>query len=91
VKTITTGGTFSAVFSNPVQVNSVTVIPAGATAQGVVNKAGEYSPQMTLTSVIVNGKPHSVTTVSITFNEQISFPAGSEVSFDLVWPLKLSQ
>jgi len=91
VKTITTGGTFSAVFSNPVQVNSVTVIPAGATAQGVVNKAGEYSPQMTLTSVIVNGKPHSVTTVSITFNEQISFPAGSEISFDLVWPLKLSQ
>jgi hypothetical protein len=90
VKTIVTGGTFSAIFSNPVQVNSVTVIPAGAIARGIVTKRGEYSPEMTLTSVIVNGKSHSVRTVSITFNEQISYPADSEVSFDLVWPLELT-
>ena len=76
--------------SNPVQVNSVTVIPAGAIVRGTVTKRGEYSPEMTLTSVIVNGKSHSVRTVSITFNEQISYPADSEVSFELVWPLELT-
>jgi hypothetical protein len=91
VKTITAGGTFSAIFSDPVQVDSVTVIPAGATAEGIVSKSGEYSPQMKLTSVIVNGKPHSVTTESISFNEQISFPAGSEVSFHLVWPMEVTR
>ena len=88
VKTVT--GTFSAIFSRPVQVDGVTVIPAGATAQGVVTRTGEYSPQMTLTALIVNGKPHSVTTVAITFNEQISFPAGSEFTFHLVRPLKVA-
>jgi hypothetical protein len=91
VKTITTGGTFSAIFSDPVQLNSVTVIPAGANAEGIVSKRGEYSPEMTLTSVIVNGKPHSVKTASITFNEQISFPAGSDISFHLIWPMEVTR
>jgi len=90
MKTIATGGTFSATLSDPVLVSGVTVIPAGANAEGTVSKSGEYSPKMTLNSVIVNGKPHSVTTASITFNEQISFPAGSEVSFHLVRQMEVT-
>jgi hypothetical protein len=91
MRTITTGGTFSAIFSEPVQVNGVTIIPAGADAEGTVSKSGEYSPEMTLTSVIVNGTPHSVKTASITFNEQISFPAGSDISFHLIWPMEVTR
>ncbi len=91
VKSIDSGGTFSAIVSDPVQVNGVTAIPAGATAQGIVTKHKDYSPEMTLTSVAVNGKSHPLRTVSISFNDQISYPLGSELSFDLVLPLELTQ
>jgi hypothetical protein len=78
-------------FERPRSGHGVTVIPAGANAEGTVSKSGEYSPEMTLTLVIVNGKSHSVTTASITFNEQISFPAGSEVSFHLVRQMEVTR
>ncbi len=91
VKLMTTGGIFSTMFSDPVQINGLAVIPAGATAQGIVTKKGDYSPEMTLTSVTVKKKSHLVTTVSISFKEKISYPAASEVSFDLVSPLELTQ
>jgi hypothetical protein len=89
VELLKTGGAFSAVFSDSVQVKGVIAIPAGANAQGLVTRTGKYSPQMTLTSVTVNGTPYKVTTTSIIFNEQVAYPAGSEATFDLVWPLDL--
>ena len=67
------------------------MIPAGANAEGTVSKGGEYSPEMALTSVIVDGRSHSVTTGPITFNEKISFPAGSEVSFHLLRQMEMAR
>lgn len=86
---LASGGIFTAVVSDPVQVNGITVIPVGASARGVVTKMGKYSPEMALTSITVNGKARPISTVTVSFNEQISFPAGSEASFHLRRPLTL--
>lgn len=86
---LATGGVFNAVLSDPVRVNGITVIPIGASVRGVVTKLGKYSPEMALTSITVNGKACSISTVTVSFNEQISFPAGSEASFHLRRPLNL--
>lgn len=86
---LASGGVFTAVVSDPVQVNGMTVIPVGAKAGGVVTKLGKYSPEMALTSITVNGKARPVSTVTVSFNAQISFPAGSEASFHLRRPLTL--
>jgi len=86
---LATGGAFSAVVSVPVQVDGVAVIPAGTAVRGIVTKQGKYSPEMALTSIRVNGRSRPVSTVTVSFNEQISFPAGSEASFHLLRPLNL--
>jgi hypothetical protein len=91
VKLIDSGGIFAAILSDPVQVSGVTAVPAGAIVQGIVTRHTNYSPEMTLTSVAVNGKSYPLRTVSISFNEQISYPLGSELSFELVSPLHLTQ
>lgn len=88
-KLLATGGAFSAVVSDPVQVSGVTVIPVGTMARGIVTKPGKYSPEMALTEITLDGRSHRVSTVTVSFNEQISFPAGSETSFHLLLPLKL--
>jgi hypothetical protein len=71
-KLLATGGAFTAVVSGPVQVNGMTVIPQGAAARGIVTQQGKYSPEMALTSITVNGKSRPVSTVTVSFNEQIS-------------------
>ena len=91
VKLISTGGAFSATVSDPVVVNGVTVIPVGAVVQGIVTKEGNYSPQLALNSVTVNGTPRRIHTTSSTFNEQIEYPAGTELSFKLVRQLNLQK
>ena len=91
IKTVSSGGGFSATMVQPVVINGITLIPVGALIQGIVTKKGNYSPDATLTSVTVNGTPHKISTESMTFNEQIVFPAGSEMKFELVFPLKLNQ
>jgi hypothetical protein len=91
VKLISTGGAFSATVSDPVVVNGATVIPAGAAVRGIVSKEGNYSPQLALNSVTVTGTPHRVHTTSSTFNEQIEYPAGTELSFKLVRQLTLQK
>jgi len=90
-KLISTGGAFYATVGDPVEVNGITVIPAGAAVQGIVTKDGIYSPQLALNSVTVNGTPRRIQTSSITFGEQIEFPAGTELSFKLVRPLDLQR
>jgi hypothetical protein len=80
---LATGGGFTAVLSEPVRVNGAIVIPLGARVRGVVTKEGKYSPEMALTSVLVDGKSRPVSTVSVSFNEQVSFPPGSEATFHL--------
>lgn len=82
---IASGGRFSATFSEAVQVNGVTVIPAGSTASGVVTKEAAYSPEIKLEAIRVNGQEIRLKTFPITFNQRISFPANSEMTFHLMF------
>jgi hypothetical protein len=91
LKTAKAGGSFSATVAEPVVVDGVTVISAGSPVQGIVSKKGEYGPEVTLTSLTVNNKSHKISTGSWGFNQEIVFPAGSQMKFELVFPLKLDQ
>jgi hypothetical protein len=91
LKTTKAGGKFSATVAQPVVVDGVTVIPAGSPVQGIVTKKGDYSPDVTLTSVTVNGRPQKISTGYVTFNEDVVFPARSEMKFEFVFPLKLTK
>lgn len=91
LQTIQTGGTFTATLAEPVTVNGTDVIPEGAAAQGTVSKADGYSPQMTLVSVTLGGTPRKIHAGSTAFNERIVFPAGSEHSFVLLFPLVIKR
>lgn len=82
---LSTGGRFSATFSEAVQVNGETVIPAGSTASGVVTKQAAYSPEIKLEAISVNGQEIRLKTFPITFNQRISFPANSEMTFHLMF------
>jgi len=90
LKTIKSGGNFSATVAEPVVVDGVTVIPAGSSAQGIVAKEGDYGPDVTLTSLTVNGKSYKISTGYVTFNQEVVFPARSEMKFEFVLPLKLN-
>jgi hypothetical protein len=85
------GGAFSATLAESVEVNGVTIIPAGAMVQGIVTKEGDYSPQLALNSVTVNGTVRRIETTAITFNQRIEYPAGTELSFKLIRPLNLQK
>jgi hypothetical protein len=91
LKTAKAGGSFSATLAEPVVVDGVTVVSAGSPVQGIVSKKGEYSPEVTLTALTVNNKSHRISTGSVTINQEIVFPAGSQMKFELVFPLKLDK
>ena len=91
LKTIKAGGNFSATVAKAVVVNGAAVIPEGSIVQGVVAKKGDYSPDATLTSLTMNGASHKISTSYVTFNEEVVFPAGSQMKFELLFPLKLNQ
>jgi hypothetical protein len=89
LKLVDGGGGFSATLSRPVQANGVTVLPAGATVEGLVRKEEKYSPEMTLKSINLNGKSWRIQASTIVFNQQISYPAGTELTFELQFPLNV--
>jgi len=87
---ISSGGRFSATFSESVQVNGEIVIPAGSNASGVVTKEAAYSPEIKLETINVNGQELRLKTFPITFNQRISFPANSEMNFHLMFSLTMT-
>jgi len=89
LKTVKAGGKFSASVAQPVMLDGVIVIPAGSPVQGIVTKEGDYSPDATLISVTMNGTSHKISTGHVTFNEEVVFPAGSLMEFELQFPLEL--
>jgi hypothetical protein len=89
LKLVESGGGFSATLSRPVQANGVTVLPAGATIEGLVRKKEQYSPEMTLKSININGKSWHIQTSTIAFNQQISYLQGTELTFELQFPLDI--
>jgi hypothetical protein len=88
-KTAERGGGFTVTFSEPVLINGVIVIPAGASGAGLVSEEAQHSTQMELNSVFVNGRSYRVTTSAIILNPKTSFPPGKKVTFDLTFSLSV--
>ena len=56
-----------------------------------MTKEGDYSPQLALKSVTVNGTVRRIETTTITFNRRIEYPTGMELSFKLIRSLNLQK
>jgi hypothetical protein len=87
---LASGGRFTAIVSDPVQINGVTAIPSGSAAAGIVTKDASYSPRITLDSVDIGGQSYHLKTFPITFNQRISYPAGAEVNFELMFAVNIN-
>ena len=89
IKTAQEGGGFTATFARPVQVNGITVIPAGSSAAGLIHKDPQDSIE--LNSVFVNGRLYRVTTSPVTINRKGSVPSGTTFTFDLTLSLNIAK
>lgn len=90
-KTAANGSGFTASIKDPVQVDGLIVIPANASAGGLVNKESQNAGELELNSVFVNGRMYRVTTEPVSFNQKTNLRAGSTVTFHLVLSLNLSR
>ena len=88
-KNAESGGGFTVTFSEPVRVDGMVVIPAGASGAGLVNKNSQNGAEMELNSVFVNGRSYRVTTLPITFNQKGTLRAGTKFTFDLLLSLNV--
>ena len=88
-KTAESGGGFTVTFSEPVRVDGMIVIPAGATGAGLVSRNPQNGAEMELNSVFVNGRSYRVTTSPITFNQKGTLRAGTKFTFDLMLSLSV--
>lgn len=89
IKTAEEGGGFTATFTRPVQINGLTVIPAGSSAAGLVHKAPGYSIE--LNSVFVNGRSYRVTTSPVAINHKGSIPPGATFTFNLTLSVSIAK
>jgi hypothetical protein len=86
---MTEGRDFTVTFSEPVQVNGVLVIPAGATGAGLVSGDAQHGRQIELNSIFVNGRSYRVTTSPVMLNPKTPFHAGKRLTFGLMFALSL--
>ena len=89
LKTAENGGGFTATFTQPVQLDGMTLIPAGASAAGLINKEPQYS--LELNSVFVNGRSYRVTTTPIAINQKKPLPPGATFTFYLTLSLSIAK
>jgi hypothetical protein len=91
IKTAEKGGGFTATLTRPVQVDGITVIPAGSSAAGLVNKEQQQC-SIELNSVFVGGRLYRVTTSPIAINQKkISVPPGSTFTFNLTLSVSIAK
>jgi hypothetical protein len=89
VKAAVNGTSFTATLKDPVAVDGQTIIPAGASAGGVISKESQSSTQLELNSVFVNGRLYRITTEPVAIRQKTPLHAGSEVTFHLTLSLHL--
>jgi hypothetical protein len=89
IKMAEDGGNFTATLTRPVEVNGVTVIPAGSAAAGLVHKEPQHSIE--LNSVFVNGRLYRVTTSPVAINHKGSISPGTTFTFNLILSLSISK
>lgn len=90
-KTVVNGAGFTASIKDPVQVDGIVVIPANASAGGLVNKESQSTGELELNSVFVNGRSYRITTEPVAFNQKTNLRAGSTITFHLVLSLNIAQ
>lgn len=90
-KAAANGAGFIALIKDPVQVGGITVIPANASAAGLVNKASQNSGELELNSVFVNGRMYRITTEPVPFNQKTNLRAGASMTFHLVLALNIAR
>ena len=78
-KTAESGGGFTVTFSEPVRVDGMVVIPAGATGAGLVSRNSQNGTEMELNSVFVNGRSYRVDHVANHFQAEGHSPSGHEI------------
>ena len=90
-KTAANGAGFTASIKDPVQVNGITVIPANASAGGLVNKESQNSGELQLNSIFVNGRMYRITTEPLPFNPKTNLRSGATMTFHLVLALNIAR
>lgn len=90
-KAAANGAPFTATLKEPVQVDGQTIIPAGASAGGVMNKESQNSAELQLNSVFVNGRLYRITTEPVTIGQKAPLRAGAAVTFHLTLSLNLAR
>lgn len=90
-KAAANGAPFTATLKEPVEVDGQTIIPAGASAGGVMNKESQNSAELQLNSVFVNGRLYRITTEPVTIGQKALLHAGAAVTFHLTLSLNLAR
>lgn len=80
---------FTVTFVDPVRVDGMVVIPAGASGAGLVGRTSQNGLEVELNSVFVNGRSYRVTTLPITFKQKGTLRAGTKCTFDLMLSLNV--
>jgi hypothetical protein len=88
-RTVKSGEGFTVTFSEPVRVDGMVVIPAGASGAGFVNRKSQNGTEMELNSVFVNGRSYRVTTSPIPFDSKSTLRTGTKFTFELMLSLSV--
>ena len=90
-KTTANGAAFTATLKEPVQVDGQLLIPAGASAGGVLDRRSATNAQLELNSVFVNGRLYRITTEPVAINQKGALHAGATLTFHLTLSLSLAR
>jgi len=85
------GATFTATLKQPVEVDGQEIIPAGASAGGLMSKESPNNAQMELNSVFVNGRSYRITTESLPLGQKTALPAGATLTFHLMLSFSIAK
>lgn len=88
---VANGTPFTATLKQPVEVDGLVMIPAGASAGGILSKESENSAEMELNSVFVNGHMYRITTEPVTIGQKGGLRAGATLTFHLMLSLNLAR
>lgn len=91
LKAAANGATFTATLKQPVEVDGQEIIPAGASAGGLMSKESPNNAQMELNSVFVNGRLYRITTESLPVSPKTLLPAGATLTFHLMLSFNIAR
>lgn len=83
------GTPFTATLKQPVEVDGRIIIPAGASAGGIINKESQNNAQVELNSVFVNGRLYRITTEPVTISHKTALRTGATLTFRLMLSLNI--